>query len=281
MKMTRLAVLLVLLFSAFTVTSVMAQDEEPILTFTILEDGQSVTNTFEGDVNAQLYVFIGSAGDVVDITMIQADDSFLDPYVVLMGPAGQVYASDDDSGPEPLSSEISGFELPEDGTYFILATTFNGLRALEETENNAEAEPVTYEVSVSGINTPAGVDNSERFDYFAGQLEIGADPIVLAITPEEPVFYVTFAGEQGDLVSITTADDEDGPAIDTLLYLFDTNGNRIAVNDDGEGIGLYSSIDNIELPEDGLYMVFATSWDFAESYEEEWSNAGSFSIVIE
>ncbi len=282
MKITRLTLILILLLSVFAVSSAYAQqEEEPTLTFTILEDGQSVTNTFEGSVNAQLYVFIGSAGDIVEITMVQADDSFLDPYIVLLGPAGQVYASDDDSGDEPLSSQISGFELPEDGTYFVLATTFNGLRAPEESQSSDEAEPVTYEISVSGINTPADLVGIERFDYLAGQMEIGGDAIVLSITPEESVFYITFPGEDGDILSIITADDNDGPAIDTLLYLFDPNGNRIAVNDDGEGIGLYSSIENIELPEDGLYMIFATSWDFAEAYEEEWANEGTFSIVIE
>ena len=278
MKLTRFSLVLMVILSLFAVSLVGAQDDEPSLTFTIIEDGETVSNTFEGDVNAHLYVFHASAGDIVDITMIQTDSSLLDPYLVLLGAAGQVYTSDDDGGPEALSSMIEGWEVPEDGTYLILATSFGGLRA--GVDPDEEPEPMSYDVSVSGISTPSSLEDPSKFQYFAGQLELG-DSSTLEISADEPVYFVTFVAEEGDLLTIETSDDSDGPSIDTLLYLFDPNGNRIAVNDDGEGIGLYSSISNIELPEDGMYMVFATSWDFAQSYEEGWENEGSFQFTIE
>ncbi|MEL7235989.1 MAG: hypothetical protein AAGK74_15905, partial [Chloroflexota bacterium] len=40
------------------------------------------------------------------------------------------------------------------------------------------------------------------------------------------------------------------------LYLFSPGGERIAINDDFDGTN--SRIMNVELPETGLYLIFAT-----------------------
>ena len=61
------------------------------------------------DMQAQLYAFDATKGDTVTITMTQIDDD-LDPFLVLLGSAGEVIATDDDSGTVSLSAEISGRE---------------------------------------------------------------------------------------------------------------------------------------------------------------------------
>jgi len=277
MKITRFLMFALLILSFAVVSTTFAQDEEPRLTLPIVDSGDTITNTFEDEVNAHLYVFLGSAGDLVTITMVQDVDSLLDPYLVLLGPAGEVYFADDDSGPELLSAQIDGFELPADGSYLVLATSFEGLRSGVDLDAE-EPEPMSYELTVEGNNVPEGME-SDEFEYFSGTMELG-DSTVLELSSEEPVFYITFAAEEGDILSIETSDDEDGASIDTLLYLFDTEGNRIAVNDDSEE-GLYSAIENIEIPEDGLYLVFGTAWNFDRAYTDEWDSAGTFVLTIE
>jgi uncharacterized protein (TIGR03437 family) len=74
---------------------------------------------------AVLYSFNATAGQRASIAM---SSTAVDPYLYLIGPSGQVVASDDDGG-GGLNSRIpasSGFlTLPVTGTYIIDATTFN------------------------------------------------------------------------------------------------------------------------------------------------------------
>ncbi|GAB4511245.1 MAG: hypothetical protein OHK0046_09070 [Anaerolineae bacterium] len=281
----RIRVLLLLLFvlmSTLTSAVVTAQDDEQTgLTFIQLKDGEAVTNSFEEEVNAHLYVFFGSAGDVVTITMLESAESQLDPYLALLGPAGQVYAANDDIDPASIfSASIEDFELPQDGAYFVLATSFTGLRRPIFVPEGEEApEPQFYEITVTGNTIPEDLVDAEAFTFFYGQLEIG-ESSTLAITAEEPVFYVLFSGEEGDVVTIRTEPAESS-SVDTALHLFDANGNRIAINDDGENLGLYSEIANFELPADGTYMVFATAYDFNDAIRPDWSNVGQFVLTIE
>lgn len=275
----RVVFVVLILLSAMVVSVASAQDDEgPRLTFVELLDGEPVTKTFEGEVNAHLFVVRGLAGDVVTISMTQEENSVLDPYLVLLGPAGEVYVANDDGGEDvPLSALIQDFELPADGTYFVLATSFDGIRNGVVIEDGEEPEPLSYEIVATGM-TPVE-DVGEEFNYFAGQLEIG-NTETLSITTEEPIFYVTFPGEEGETATISTGDTSDEGEVDTLLYLFDPEGNRIAVNDDN-GENFFSTIDSVELPVDGLYMVFATAWDYSQAYSEDWTSFGTFTLTIE
>jgi hypothetical protein len=274
-----LALLGVMLLAVALVPLAAAQDndeEEPRLTLDVLYDGDRVIGVFEDEINAHLYAFVGQAGDVVTISMTQADDSILDPYLVLLGPAGEVYAADDDSGMVDLAAQISDFTLPEDGSYFVLATSFRGLRQ----EAMADVDPQEYELVIRGPSLPAGVDEVEAIEYLALRMEIGEEA-VLAITPEEPVFYVTFLAEAGDVVSIIT-EELDQP-VDTLLYLFDPFGQRVALNDDIDfaARNYYAAIEEYLILEDGLYLIFATAFDFNRAYLDNWANDGEFWLIID
>ena len=254
---------------------VQAQSDEQI-NLTTLQDGVPFSNVFEGDVNAHLYVFQGSAGDVVTISMVQEEGSQLDPYVVLLGDAGQVYVANDDDGEVPLSSLIENFELPKDGTYFVLATSFDGTRnPVLLLDGETEPEPMFYEIVVSGIT---GSTDGEP-DFFAGEIDSGSSANI-EITADEPVFYLTFVGAEGDTVTISTSHDGNGDEVDTLLYLFDPDGNRVAVNDDN-GTTFFSTMEAVELPADGRYMIFATAFDFYQAYESAWAGSGTFNIGME
>jgi uncharacterized protein YfaP (DUF2135 family) len=78
----------------------------------------SETNKFD------VYVFDGTAGDIVNIAM-QASQGSLDTNLFLISPSLFEVAANDDSNPgEVTDSLIDAFTLPETGRYIILATHF-------------------------------------------------------------------------------------------------------------------------------------------------------------
>ncbi|NJL57857.1 hypothetical protein HC928_24045 [bacterium] len=114
---------------------------------------------------------------------------------------------------------------------------------------------------------------------------------ILHTPPMVPVmfFFVTFMAEKGDVVTLSAAGtdgDNDGAVdLDTLLYLFDFRGNRLAVDDDTggtamDGVPLSSLIENFEIPNEGLYLVFATAYNFDEAGEEGWETEGVMDFSI-
>jgi hypothetical protein len=96
---------------------------------------------------------------------------------------------------------------------------------------------------------------------------------------EEPVFYFIFDGLAGQVVDIAMESDE----FDTVLHVFAPGGNRIAVNDDYDG-ETNSAIVGLELPEDGVYLVFATDVFFYNAVNEDTESlvytGGEFQITL-
>lgn len=275
-RIVALALIVVGLF----ITVHVSQAQEPKFTPTLLVRGEIVKNSFTQDVNAHLYAFNGRANDVVTISMIQAENSTLDPYVVLLGGDGAVIASDDDSGPRLFSALIQNAQLPTDGTYFVLATTKTGERFnFEGIYGDLRSIPtdLSYEITLSGTWVA-----DEELNYVSSPLANNR-PIIATISQQTPVVYAYFTGRAGDVVTITTT--RQNSDMDTILYLFDANGNRIAVNDDGENMGYFSQINRFQLPENGFYLVIATSYSFDVSYQlqsrDNWEGAGTFGLTIQ
>jgi hypothetical protein len=247
------------------------EDDPARLDITLLEDGVPVEDAFENEFAARLYAFGASAGDVVTISMDPAGNSPIDPYLVLLGEEGEVYFSDDDGGRAP-AARIDRFPIREDGAYLVLATTFQG-RRIQDNEIEA-GEPLEYRLVAEGFTSP----NPDREDPRPIQVfdaEIG-DAFDIEISVELPVAYVTFLADEGDVVSISAISND----LDTLLYLFDREGNRIALNDD-RAEDRSSLIPDFELPEDGVYLVFVTAYDFDWSYLEDWLNFGDVRFAIQ
>jgi hypothetical protein len=101
------------------------------------------------------YTFAGTAGEAVTIEVCRLDNtgggfSTLDPFVCLLDPSGATIASDDDSNgdcevPGPFGASIlSGVVLPADGTYTVIATSFQG----------SGGETGTYRVKLAGCVGP-------------------------------------------------------------------------------------------------------------------------------
>ncbi|HLU12007.1 MAG TPA: hypothetical protein VK003_20190 [Oceanobacillus sp.] len=280
-------VLVVILALALPLSALYAQEateDTDIGVKAVLEDGDVVSAVFEGGVGAHLYAFYGSEGDVFSLSMTQSEEGALDPFLVVLGPNGEVIASDDDSGEDVLfSAAIDGVELPADGVYFVLATSFiaidNILVEIGETGESAE-EGESYELSISGITAPAEDVDPEALLVNVSEIAVG-DTLEAESSAEFPVVYFVFNGAAGDVVTVTAESDD----IDTVLHVFAPSGDRIAINDDDdvEG-GLNSAVRDVELPEDGPYLIFATDvffYDLADEAEAASYTGGVVTVSLQ
>jgi hypothetical protein len=267
-----MAVLALLLLSVASVVG--AQDEEAYL-LPILVDGETVEGEFLTASDAQLYAFQGTEGDVVNITLENADrDSIVDPYLVLLGEAGQVYAANDTSESDKdsiFAAAIENFELPATGSYFIVVTTFFG--TLGTDMSDIEMDPSGYILTAEGYNLPDGAD-PDSFLYSGSSVPIGSE-LRLYSNSSEPIYFVDFVGAEGDVVDIVTTTDT---VSDTVLWLFAPNGIRIAAGDDNNGLA--AELLGVELPEDGKYFVFATGFGFINAADGNYTQDGEFDIAI-
>lgn len=278
MRKLALLILAVALFSSLAVSGMAARDGGQ--TVVILEDGVPMLGTFEGDKTAQLYGFNGSAGDNVIVAMTQLDGSELDPFFVLLGERGEVYAADDDSGVDvQFSARIKNFELPYDGSYFVLATSFIYIDNILEQSNEGLVEPQDYEILVSGITPPEGMADfdPDMVTFYNTEVGYGTDGYA-EVTVAEPVYYFTFAASAGDVININTSSSN----FDTIIHLFDSEGVRIAVNDDVAEGNTNSAIQGFTIPADGEYLFFVTDvrfYDVADPSAVE-NRVGEFDLVF-
>jgi hypothetical protein len=201
--------------------------------------------TEEGE--AQALVFEGSAGDLVTINMnSEAFDTELRLYSEA---SGEPLILNDGiySGTQPgMNARISYFQLPEDGSYVIVATTRYG--DIGEYTLTLQEGVIPLESAAMFVNISPDIAYG---DTVTGDLGTSRD---------EQMAYV-FEGSAGDVVTITvTAENED--ELDPLLELYAaraydySDGIPIAFNDDLRD-STNSQITDFILPEDGIYIIIA------------------------
>ena len=204
--------------------------------------------------------FDGSAGDTLHIQMfggsLAADPGFerptadADPYLILVGPDGDVLARNDDSD-YGLNARIQGIVLPSDGEYTVVATSYG------------EDQTFDYTLRLQNENREsADLRSIERNSTATGAIDKD-DPQ----SPERRGFHepVTFGGSAGETVQIEMG----SRTGDTYLQLLGPDGTVIAANDDNER-SLNSTI-RTTLPSDGEYTIVATSFSEADTFAYELS----------
>ena len=239
-----------------------------------VENGETVTGTFDDRIDGQLHFFFGSRNDSVTVFMSQIEEtSLLDPYLVLLDVEGRVLAADNDGGETPyFSALIEDYTLPADGLYIILATHAQGLRlSLNDVLGNEAATGFDYELTVSGITTPEDDDALTDFEP-----AILTDSITVEIDAAQAVAFALVEGEADETLTLGT---ESADGVDTILSLFDPAGARVAINDDRDG-ALTSAIQTT-LDTDGIYLVLVTGYGFEETTDRtfEWGNTGSITLT--
>jgi len=286
--MRKMLLLLCLVLGALLAVSVAAAQDDGGVTIPMLVDGETVDGEFE-DSTMQIYMFLGSEGDEVSITMESEDPSVLDPFVLLLGTTGEVIAYNDDADLDngDYNSEIDGAELPADGRYIVLATMYTELRDATVTPDSPLDEPLAYALTVSGFTEPAEIaqEDSNNFVLEAEDGEVHAEG-TLTVSAELPVAYIFFPAEEGQEISLSTSEvsDSDQPVTDTMIYVFDAEGQRIAGNDDIDyDGGDYFSEVSVEAPDSGTYIAFVTSYGFWAAAEDPdaYPGAGDIGIALD
>lgn len=273
MRLTK-SMMILALAASLGVSAVAAQDAPVNVDIGLkglLEDGSSVEGLFEDGTTAHLYGFYGSAGDVVTISMTADPNALLDPFIALIGPEGQSISHDDDitegEGEDAtivsFDSLIEGVELPVDGPYLIVATSYTYMTTFPEDEENDAEDGQTYVLTVEGPTTPEITDETV---VVGTAVEQGA-LVEGELTWENPVTVFFYNGKAGDVINVGLTSTETDP----ILHIFDPVGDRIAVNDDVDydGGDFNSRVEGLELTQDGTYVILATNYSFFNAWEGE------------
>ncbi len=104
--------------------------QEQALEAPVIESGLPVRGTISPSNTFDVYQFEGVAGETVNLSL-SGVTLVLDTNLYLIGPSGRELAQNDDGDPVELGltgratdSRISGYELPENGPYTIIATRY-------------------------------------------------------------------------------------------------------------------------------------------------------------
>ena len=216
-----------------------------------ISPGQTVTGQITESEPFSLWRLEGTSGDVVSISMTALEGG-LDPYLQLIAPSGNVLVADDDSGGN-LNALIAGVELPEDGTYLIVATRYGGTGRFElgvtagqsspEAQSNTGGGTIRYGETVSGSITAGRYE--ERW---------------------------TFQAQAGEVISI--AMDQTSGDLDCLLVLLGPDGEELT-SDDDSGDNYNSLIEGYRLPVSGTYTIVATRYNGSGG-----SSTGSYTLTL-
>lgn len=157
-----------------------------------LEYGDVVTGAIQNNQNVG-YVFEGETGDRITITMVSEE---FDTYLVLEDQYGNELTYDDDSAGN-LDSRISAYQLQNNGTYTIRATTF------ASRGGSFSSGVYTLALNLSVV---------EEIAY--------GDVVDSSINGGSPNAVYMFQANAGDVVAITMTSDDFTP----YLTLTDTYG---------------------------------------------------------
>jgi hypothetical protein len=188
-----------------------------------IEYGMEIEGELTEGTPSQLYLFRGSAGDTILITLSTSNSDW-DPYLNLysgIGESSPLVSNDDGAG--SLNSRIGPYTLPEDGTYTIEATSFGGDDRGEFilSFERPEITTIGYGDSAQG-----------------------------SLTEDTTFLYYQFEAEAGDLVDITAVN---GAEVGTALILNSVDGFQLQYSDSYSGVD--PQIRAAQLPSSGTYTI--------------------------
>ncbi len=149
-----------------------------------------------------------------------------DTLLELYSGAGELLASDDDSGPEPLASRID-FRAPETATYYIAVRPADGACsdraqygiAVEEISDPGAAEDAYEDDDNIDTATTISTDGSLQWDHNFFEDDLA-----------QPADWAKFQAQAGHCYLIETLNLRGGA--DTVLSVYDAGGALVAMDDD-------------------------------------------------
>lgn len=208
------------------------------LTAQRLEPGARVEGALTEGRFTQYYTFNAQKDDLISVRMSRTS-GLLDSLVAIADADLEELVSDDDSA-GGQNAQIGQYIIPEDGTYYIVATRF-------DREAGTTVGGYTLEL----------VDLGNAFDGIPeGTTRIGYGSTITGVIDETALEAIyAFYGEQGDVITVSMTN-VDGD-LDPLVSILDSEQRQIASDDDG-GSGQNANIARFEIPASGTYYVRAT-----------------------
>ncbi len=208
-----------------------------------LNVGSSVTSALEFDADRDWFAIELIAGQTYTFDMIGGTLS--DPYLYLYNDNGFVVAADDDGGEGRNASLM--FTAARTGTFYLSAEAFlssqTGTYTLLASGQNANRDDFSANPGTSGfIDAVAG--------QVVGSLEIAGDRDWFRVDLEAGSAYDFGLEGSGSGTSLR----------DPYLYLYDSQGNLVASNDDG-GDGLNSLLSYSAIRTQTYYLEAAAFGD--------------------
>lgn len=183
---------------------------------------------------ADFYTFSGNAGDAVVLDHTTGD---FDSYLYLYDPEGVLAAYNDDYN--STSRSLINYILPSSGIYTIEVTSFE----------QGETGNYLLKLELGGGRTMEEISWGDSLDRDLS-LADGLSRLQSGALADD----YNFTGDVGDIAVIELSSGE----YDTYLYLYDTNGELVAYNDDyGDGS---NSLIAYVLLEAGSYTVEVSSY---------------------
>ncbi|GAB4379324.1 MAG: hypothetical protein Kow00121_33250 [Elainellaceae cyanobacterium] len=204
--------------------------EDPVEVEGKLDEESNVLPSDNSFYNA--YTFEGTAGQQITVEL---NSNEFNSYLILLTPEGENFAQDDDSAGESNSRlEVT---LPADGTYTILANTFN----------SGETGAYTLKVAAAGISPILLKEEGT----------LGANSQVLQADGSLYDEY-SFQGQAGQNVTILLESSD----FDPFVILVGPDDQVVGQNDDASPRTLNSLL-TATLPVNGTYRIIANAYDQA------------------
>jgi len=204
----------------------------------LIDYGMTLHGTITDDLYQRFYRFDAHRGDVIAVTVEQETGS-LDPIVKVLNSDLLPIAEDDNSG-QNKDARLVALTLPQEGTYYIVAT------------RHGEAEGLTDGTFSLALNGRPGITNGQA-------LEINYDTSTSGeITDQNVADEYVFIGQQGDVIQVSM--ERASGDLDPLVTLYDRERKQIAYDDDS-GQEKNALLQNYVLPQDGMYIIVASRFD--------------------
>lgn len=219
--------------------------------------GIPVTGEITNSSNTRYYSFEGKRDDVVTIRMNRTSGA-LDTFLALLDPTQREIVSDDDGSGEQ-NALISGFVLPRDGIYTIVATRY-------ERAEGTTVGPYQLILESSGSVFANAEQEATRIEYNTtvnGMITDVASGVLYA-----------FIGQRGDVV--TVAMNRTSGNLDSRVLLLNANQDPLTSDDDGGG-EQNSLIQNYTINTSGLYYLLATRYTGTSG---DPNTTGGFSLTL-
>lgn len=258
---------LILILGLGMIGTTAAQEQPSLLGVRgILTDNRAVQDDLTFENSMHLYAFDGQANAAITLTM-NATSGTLDPFLLLLASDGRVVAWDDDSAGN-LNAFINT-SLPDDGVYFVLASTLYTLYQPALSEDDLDGR---YSLALTG----AGLTQDLPVD--AATLDL---PLLRLDTPtnglideESPVALAALPVQDSVTIDISAGSTD----FDPMLYVFDMEGQRVALDDDGLD-GWNAVVQGLALDEAGEYLVLVSTFDFHKTGDYGMTG-GNFTLTV-